>query len=432
MKSFLSCSRAIVKTLFTFLLITSFSTYNFSQEVKIGTQIWKQNNLNVEYFQNGDKIPKAESTEEWIKALENKQPAWCYFENDSSSAETRGKLYNWYAVNDKRGLVPKGWRIPKLDDIRELNDFYKTKYFSKDEAQQLKKSMLFIEKLKSDFKNTQNDSLFLAHHSDDFDRNKSVRKVVDVYSEYGLNYFTREETEIIEKQDMSSVSEHNELNEKVSFIKVVGQKEVEYVSMKYLLIDKKEYTDEEAMVLADSILKVIKDQNNFAEMVKLFSADPGSIDREGVYENFSRGIMVKEIEDFVFNNDVGKIGVISTDFGISIVEVLGKKTAVRPVVVKLTKKINSKSSVAIHLKDKREWKAIPVYAHSDNKFKAVPAGYRANDGQFYSGSELAMFWTQVLNEEGLVAAAYLLEDLESLEANYFEKDIGISVRCIKQ
>src|SRR5690554_1623829 len=121
--------------------------------------------------------------------------------------------------------------------------------------------------------------------------------------------------------------------------------------MKHLLIDKKEYTDEEAMVLADSILQVIKEQNNFAEMVQLFSADPGSIDRGGVYEDFRRGIMVKGIEDFVFNNDVRDIGVVSTDYGIAIVEVLDKKTSVRPVVVKLTKEIHTQASVAIHLKD---------------------------------------------------------------------------------
>ena len=38
--------------------------------------------------------------------------AWCYFNNDSTNGTKYGKLYNWYAVNDARGLAPQGWHIP--------------------------------------------------------------------------------------------------------------------------------------------------------------------------------------------------------------------------------------------------------------------------------------------------------------------------------
>ncbi len=33
------------------------------------------------------------------------------------------KLYNWYAVNDSRGLAPKGWFVPMVDDLTELVDY---------------------------------------------------------------------------------------------------------------------------------------------------------------------------------------------------------------------------------------------------------------------------------------------------------------------
>jgi len=163
----------------------------------------------------------------------------------------------------------------------------------------------------------------------------------------------------------------------------------------------------------------------------LFSADPASNDRGGIYENFSRGVMVKGIEDFVFNNDVRDIGVVSTDYGIAIVEVLDKKTSVRPVVVKLTKEIYTQAPVGMQLKDKRTWGESPIYLKTENKFKAIPTGYRSYEGQFVSGNELAMFWTQSINEEGQVAAVYLLEYIERMEANYFDKEIGLAVRCIK-
>ncbi len=82
------------------------------KSVKIGTQTWMTENLNVSTFRNGDPIPQAKSNEEWEQAGENKQPAWCYYENDPKNGNKYGKLYNWYAVNDPRGLAPAGWHIP--------------------------------------------------------------------------------------------------------------------------------------------------------------------------------------------------------------------------------------------------------------------------------------------------------------------------------
>ena len=85
---------------------------NVYKSVKIGEQEWMAENLNVDHFRNGDIIPEAKTNEEWIKAGEEKQPAWCYYNNNSSNGEKYGKLYNFYAVSDPRGLAPKGWHVP--------------------------------------------------------------------------------------------------------------------------------------------------------------------------------------------------------------------------------------------------------------------------------------------------------------------------------
>jgi uncharacterized protein (TIGR02145 family) len=86
------------------------------KEVEIGKQIWMLENLNVSKFRNGDIIPEAQTVDEWKKASENKQPAWCYYNNDSSRGEKYGRLYNWYTVNDPRGLAPNGWHIPSIEE----------------------------------------------------------------------------------------------------------------------------------------------------------------------------------------------------------------------------------------------------------------------------------------------------------------------------
>ncbi len=80
--------------------------------VTVGTQEWLGKNLNVDHFANGDPIPEAKTEEEWKRAGENKQPAWCYYNNDPANGPKYGRFYNWYAVNDPRGLAPKGWHVP--------------------------------------------------------------------------------------------------------------------------------------------------------------------------------------------------------------------------------------------------------------------------------------------------------------------------------
>lgn len=88
--------------------------------VKLGTQTWMAQNLNVSRFRNGDPIPEATTTDEWIKADKNKTPAWCYYDNDPAHGASYGKLYNWYAVIDERGLAPAKWRIPTGEDWQRL------------------------------------------------------------------------------------------------------------------------------------------------------------------------------------------------------------------------------------------------------------------------------------------------------------------------
>ena len=97
-----------------FLLALSYFVFTFTsaQSVTIGNQVWMTKNLQVDKFRNGDAIPQAKTNQEWKVANENKQAAWCYNKNDPSAGEKYGKLYNWYAVSDSRGIAPEGWHVP--------------------------------------------------------------------------------------------------------------------------------------------------------------------------------------------------------------------------------------------------------------------------------------------------------------------------------
>lgn len=95
------------------------------ENVTIGQQVWAKENLNTERFRNGDLIPEAKSNEEWKKAGEERKPAWCYYNNDpyKEKGAKFGKLYNWYAVHDPRGLAPAGYHIPSDAEFKKLDNY---------------------------------------------------------------------------------------------------------------------------------------------------------------------------------------------------------------------------------------------------------------------------------------------------------------------
>jgi uncharacterized protein (TIGR02145 family) len=89
--------------------------------ITIGSQIWSSKNLSVARYRNGDPIPQVTDPTQWASLTTG---AWCWYNNDSATyAATYGRLYNWYAVNDPRGLAPQGWRIPTEGDWNRLVKF---------------------------------------------------------------------------------------------------------------------------------------------------------------------------------------------------------------------------------------------------------------------------------------------------------------------
>lgn len=77
--------------------------------VTICNQTWTKSNLNVSHYRNGDLIPQVTDPTQWANLTTG---AWCYYNNDPANGAIYGKMYNWYAVNDPRGLAPQGWHVP--------------------------------------------------------------------------------------------------------------------------------------------------------------------------------------------------------------------------------------------------------------------------------------------------------------------------------
>ena len=94
-----------------------------TETVRIGTQNWAIANLNMSTFRNGDSIPQKKTNKEWVAAGDAGKPAWCYYNNNPAIGKIYGKLYNWYAVNDPRGLAPAGWTLPADADWTQLINY---------------------------------------------------------------------------------------------------------------------------------------------------------------------------------------------------------------------------------------------------------------------------------------------------------------------
>jgi uncharacterized protein (TIGR02145 family) len=88
--------------------------------VIIGIQEWTVKNLDVSRYRNGDIIPEVKDPEEWARLTTS---AWCYYDNDPENGKMYGKLYNWFAVNDPRGLAPEGFHIPSDNEWSILTTF---------------------------------------------------------------------------------------------------------------------------------------------------------------------------------------------------------------------------------------------------------------------------------------------------------------------
>ncbi len=91
-----------------------------NNEVRIGDQVWMTKNLNASLYRNGDPIPYVTDPTQWANLTTG---AWCYNSNNSDNRSNYGKLYNWYAINDPRGLAPIGWHIPSDIEWTTLTTF---------------------------------------------------------------------------------------------------------------------------------------------------------------------------------------------------------------------------------------------------------------------------------------------------------------------
>lgn len=81
--------------------------------VRIGTQWWFAENLRTELYRNGDTIPTLPQAQDWRYTRAGAQAV---YRSDPAMLAAYGRLYNWYAATDPRGICPQGWHVPSAAD----------------------------------------------------------------------------------------------------------------------------------------------------------------------------------------------------------------------------------------------------------------------------------------------------------------------------
>jgi uncharacterized protein (TIGR02145 family) len=93
---------------------------NEYKTVQIGEQTWMAENLRTSKYRDGTPIANITDDDQWRRF---ESGAWAHYDNQTANETKYGKLYNWYAVSDSRGLCPEGWHVPTVEEWRVLSGY---------------------------------------------------------------------------------------------------------------------------------------------------------------------------------------------------------------------------------------------------------------------------------------------------------------------
>jgi uncharacterized protein (TIGR02145 family) len=446
------------------------------ETVIIGSQEWMTKNLNVEKFRNGDPIPFAPSDAEWQDADLKGTPAWCYNDNDSKNGDKFGKLYNWYAVNDPRGLAPEGYHIPGTLDSLSILAYVPS---SKDSAE----TLLSLVELRQDFKTAEYDLEFAQAISE----NANYKVFApDGFSEYPIEI----QAEI--KQGAKGDVIGPFFQGSSCYLLKISDTSVERAMCRARHILIKDGPESSRRI--ESFKKIIQQKNNFEDIAKQYSEDPGSGSQGGDIGWFSRDQMVKSFEDLCFNAEIGELNIVQSEYGWHLVEVLGFSTGwkicqIEKMIVPSEETIlkamdligrqsaqgewellvefieGEENNAAGALKSRHGWErgdwclsnemlraTFQIENYSPNDFylseefsldnynpngydeygyNALPGGWRHNQGIYSSPGTSARFWCRNSTDRENASSRGLDDGPEELNGIALPKGCGLSVRCIK-
>ncbi|MDX1650987.1 MAG: peptidylprolyl isomerase [Brumimicrobium sp.] len=205
-----------------------------------------------------------------------------------------------------------------------------------------------LKNLKSKFEKSENDSVFVMRFSDvkEFRNDSTAVAKPEGSGQAAITYPLSVASEIENAQPGDVIGPYT-ARDGLKISKILRFVNEPTATVRHILLGATTPEEvEKAQKKADSIVQVIRSKNNFEEMVTEFSEDPGSKNTGGKYEDFAQGTMVPTFNDFSFQKPIGTLGTVKTDYGIHIIEVLGRKETKRPILANVVKMVEpTKSTV---------------------------------------------------------------------------------------
>jgi len=282
--------------------------------------------------------------------------------NETANIRFLGKRYD---------IVPDSTITVSDEDMKKYYDENKFMFEQKEETRKLDyvvfqvnpsaddriEMLESISKLKPDFQSATNDTAFVSANS---------VKEFKVYS------FKRGELNPQINDSVFSGTPSNVYGpfidgDQINLVKLVGfSASSDSVKARHILISTRELPVAAATFRADSIMNAIKAGANFADLARKFSEDPGSGAQGGDLGWFTEGQMVPEFNDACFNGKVGDMPVVTTQFGVHIINIQEKtKPSFKAQVVFVARNIESSS------------KTIDEYYAKANDFAVSSQTYEA-------------------------------------------------------
>jgi len=249
---------------------------------------------------------------------------------DIKVSESELKTYFEEHKGDKKYLVRNASRDVKMFDVNIRPSKADSTVFTAK-----------MNTLRAGFSASTNDSAFVAKNSETpvYFSDKRATSVpeghpkADRYQTYPMSLDTIFKTAALGQLVGPYVSK-----EKMVFSKVIGFTPAS-LKARHILLSTNNSKDEKVIAAkkktADSLVKILN-KTNWDAITKQYSEDPGSKDKGGLYEDFLEGDMVKEFGAYCATAPIGKVGVVKTDFGFHIIEVLDRSASKFPLLASVS------------------------------------------------------------------------------------------------
>jgi peptidyl-prolyl cis-trans isomerase D len=273
----------------------------------------------------------------------------------------------YYAQNEKKAISYVVKRYSEIEDEKikisdeELKAYYEEhkndkKYENRNASREVRYFNVLVNPskydsirfsremnvLKKEFTTTPNDSLFVLKNSSiPFYSSAKTATAVPEDNEKAqkLQSYPKYMDTVFKTATIGQVVGPYDSRGNVVISKVIGFTPSR-LKARHILISTNQSKDKKIIAqkqkIADSLVKLIN-KDNFTEFVMKYSEDPGSKQSGGVYDNFLEADMVPEFSTFCATQPVGSIGIVKTDFGFHIIEVMERDASTFPVLASVAK-----------------------------------------------------------------------------------------------